>query len=102
PKLAQLRVGDRLEEVPAERVRAGDVVLVRTGEVIPVDGTVMSAEAVVDTSMLTGEPLPESVGRGMPVCSGSANAGAPFDVRADRAASDSAYAALVRLVEQAQ
>jgi heavy metal translocating P-type ATPase len=78
------------------------VVLVRTGEVIPVDGVVVSAEAVVDTSTLSGEPLPLTLRSGMPVMSGTANAGAPFDVRADRPAAESAYAALVRLVEQAQ
>ena len=82
--------------------RPGDVVLVRTGEVVPVDGTVISPEAVVDTSTLSGEPLPETVRCGMPVLSGCANAGSPFDVRADRPARESAYAALVRLVEQAQ
>ena len=102
PKVAQLRVGDRLEEVPVDRVQIGDVVVVRTGEVVPVDGTVVSPEAVIDTSTLSGEPLPQTASRGMPVLSGSANAGAPFDVRADRPAGESAYAALVRLVEQAQ
>ena len=102
PTVAQLRDGNRLREVSVARVQAGDVVLVRTGEVVPVDGTVLSAEAVVDTSTLSGEPLPETVTRGTPVLSGSANAGAPFDVRADRPAHESAYAALVRLVEQAQ
>jgi len=102
PKIARVRIGGRLEEVAVEHVQAGDVVLVRTGEVIPVDGTVVSAEAVVDTSTLSGESLPEAVPRGMTVLSGCANAGSPFDVRADRPASDSAYAALVRLVEQAQ
>ena len=102
PKVAQLRVGDRLEEVVVDRVQTGDVVLVRTGEVVPVDGTVMSAEAVIDTSTLSGESLPETVQRGMPVLSGCANAGSPFDVRADRPAQESAYAALVRLVQQAQ
>ena len=66
------------------------------------DGTVISSEAVIDTSTLSGESLPEAVRRGMPVLSGCANAGSPFDVRADRPARDSAYAALVRLVEQAQ
>jgi heavy metal translocating P-type ATPase len=101
PKVAQLRVGDRIEQVPVARVEAGDVVVVRTGEVVPVDGTVV-AEAVVDTSTLSGEPLPVTLGAGMPVLSGSANAGSPFEVRADRPASESAYAALVRLVEQAQ
>ena len=102
PKVAQLRVGDRLEQVPVAQVMAGDVVVVRTGEVVPVDGTVVGAEAVVDTSTLSGEPLPVTIGPGMPVLSGSANAGSPFDVRADRPAAESAYAALVRLVEQAQ
>ena len=102
PKVAQLHVDDRLQEVPVEAVRVGDTLLVRTGEVIPVDGTILSGEAVVDTSTLTGEPLPETVGRGMSVLSGSANAGPPFDVRADLPASESAYAALVRVVEQAQ
>jgi heavy metal translocating P-type ATPase len=102
PKVAQLRVADRLEEVPVERVVAGDVVLVRTGEVIPVDGTVLGDEAVVDTSTLSGEPLPVRIARGMAVLSGTANAGAPFEVRADRPAVESAYAAMVRLVEQAQ
>jgi heavy metal translocating P-type ATPase len=102
PQRTQLRVGDRLEEVPVERVEIGDVVVVRTGEVVPVDGTVLSPEAVIDTSTLSGEPLPQTLTRGMPVLSGSANAGAPIDVRADRPARDSAYAALVRLVEQAQ
>ena len=102
PKIARLRVDDHLMEVPVERVRAGDVVLVRTGEVVPIDGTIVSPEAVVDTSTLTGEPLPETMTRGGTVLSGSANAGTPFDVRAARPASDSAYSALVRLVEQAQ
>ena len=102
PRSAQLRVGDRVEEVSIEEVRIGDVVIVRTGEVVPVDGTVARGEAVVDTSALTGEPLPVTIAKGMAVLSGTANAGAPFEVRADRPAAESAYAALVRLVEQAQ
>jgi heavy metal translocating P-type ATPase len=102
PKIAWLRVDDTLREVPAEDVQVGDVVVVRTGEVVPVDGTLLSTEAVLDTSSLTGESLPVSLRTGMSVLSGSANAGAPFDVRADRPSRESAYAALVRLVEQAQ
>jgi heavy metal translocating P-type ATPase len=102
PRVAQLRVGGDIHEVPVDRVRAGDTVVVRTGEVVPVDGAVVGGEAVVDTSALSGEPLPVTLRCGMAVLSGSANAGAPFDVRADRPAAESAYAALVRLVEQAQ
>ena len=102
PKIAHLRSGDQLVQVPAEVVEPGDVVLVRPGEVVPVDGTVLSPEAVVDTSALSGEPLPETLSRGLSVLSGTANAGAPFEVRADRPARESAYAALVRLVAAAQ
>jgi heavy metal translocating P-type ATPase len=102
PRVAQLRVGDALEQVPVEQVQVGDVVVVRTGEVVPVDGTIAGGDAVVDTSTLSGEALPVTIGQGMPVLSGTANAGAPFEVRASRPAAESAYAALVRLVEQAQ
>ena len=102
PRVAQLRIDGGIEEVPIDRVRTGDTVLVRTGEVVPVDGTVVGDEAVVDTSTLSGEPLPVTLRAGMAVMSGSVNAGGPFDVRADRPAAESAYAALVRLVEQAQ
>ena len=77
PKVAQLRVGDTLEQVPVAQVKAGDVVVVRTGEVVPVDGTIVGSEAVVDTSTLSGEPLPVTIGPGMAVLSGSANAGVP-------------------------
>ncbi|HEX6460500.1 MAG TPA: heavy metal translocating P-type ATPase [Thermoleophilaceae bacterium] len=102
PKTARKHVDSQLVEVDVDEVQVGDVVLVRTGEVIPVDGTVVSHEAVVDTSTLTGEPLPVTLAAGMDVLGGTANAGAPFDVRAGRPAAESAYAALVRLVEQAQ
>ncbi len=102
PKSARLRVPDGYRDVPVDDVEIGDVAMVRTGEVIPVDGTVLSEEAVVDTSALSGEPLPATLSKGMPVLSGTANAGSPFDLRADRPAAESAYAALVRLVEQAE
>jgi heavy metal translocating P-type ATPase len=102
PKVAQLHRGDGVYEVPVDQVQPGDVVLVRTGEVVPVDGQLVSGEAVLDTSTLTGEPLPENLHAGNKVLSGSANAGPPFDLRATRAAAESSYAALVRLVEQSQ
>jgi len=102
PRVAQLRRGDELVEVPVDVVQAGDVVLVRAGEVVPVDGLVESAEAVVDESALTGEPLPVTTHRGGQVRSGVASAGEAFEVRALRPAAESAYAALVRLVAQAE
>jgi heavy metal translocating P-type ATPase len=102
PKIAHRRRGDVIEEVPVDALAVGDVVAVRTGDVVPVDGDVVSPEAVLDESTLTGEPLPVRYRRGDAVRSGTANAGAPFDLRAGRPASDSAYAALVRLVRVAE
>ena len=102
PKIAHLHVAGALRDVPVEDVRVGDVALVRSGEVVPVDGALAGGEAVIDMSALSGEPLPVTVREGEGVMSGSANAGAPFEVRAERPAAQSAYAALVRLVERAQ
>lgn len=102
PKTARLRTDDGLRDVAVGQVHPGDVVVVRNGEVVPVDGAVLSDEAVLDTSTLSGEPLPMTLTYGMAVLSGTANAGPPFDLRADRPAAESAYAALVRLVKHAQ
>jgi len=102
PRIAHRRVGDVVEEVAVEELSVGDRVLVRAGEVVPVDGLVTSGEAVLDESALTGEPLPVSCKRGAPVRSGTANAGDAFELRATRPASESAYAAVVRLVREAE
>lgn len=102
PKVARVRLGDDYRIVAVDEVAVGDIVSVRDGEVVPVDGTLASDEAVLDTSTLTGEPLPVTVSQGMKVLSGTANAGPPMEVRTERPASESAYAALVRLVDRAQ
>jgi cation transport ATPase len=102
PTAAQRRHGDELEQVPVAEIVPGDVLVVRQGDVVPVDGTVLSDSAVVDEAALTGESLPATYARGEPLRSGIANAGEPFDLRALRPAAQSAYAALVSLVEQAQ
>jgi heavy metal translocating P-type ATPase len=102
PTVAHRRTGDDVEEVPIGEIVAGDVVSVRSGEIIPVDGVTVDGRAVVDEATLTGESLPVAKTAGEAVRSGSVNAGAPFDVRATRPAADSSYALLVRLVEEAQ
>ena len=102
PKVAHRHQGDALIEVSVDELQIADVVLVRTGEVIPVDGSVVSGEAVIDESALTGESLPVTRATGEMILSGTANAGVPFDLRVARLASDSAYAALVKLVENAE
>ena len=80
----------------------GDVVAVRAGEIVPADGVVVGPQAVLDESALTGEPLPVTVPAGGEVRSGTTNAGNVFDARVTRAASESAYASIVRLVRIAE
>jgi heavy metal translocating P-type ATPase len=102
PRSALVRRGDELVEVPVDEVVVDELVLIRAGEVVPVDGMVVSEEAIVDESALTGEPLPVTVHRGGSVRSGTAATGSSFEVRALRPAAESAYAALVRLVAKTE
>ncbi|MBV7410596.1 heavy metal translocating P-type ATPase [Maritimibacter sp. DP1N21-5] len=91
-----------LEEVALDGIAPGDRLLIRQGDVVPVDGVVASDAAFVDTSALTGESLPVRLKRGEDALSGSTNAGEAFDLTALRPAKDSTYAGIVRLVEEAQ
>lgn len=102
PRTAHRRTEDGWEEVPVEAVEVGEVLLVRAGEVLPTDGVIVSERAVLDESSLTGESLPATYTHGHTVRSGTANAGDPFELRAAQRADDSAYAALVRLVREAE
>ena len=80
----------------------GDRLLVRQGDVVPVDGTVAEGVAVLDQSALTGEALPVQLSAGEAALSGSTNVGEAFDLTATRRAAESTYAGIVRLVEAAQ
>ncbi len=103
PRIAHvLRAGGTIDEIPVEQVVVGDTIVVRAGEVVPVDGAVESPEAVLDESSLTGEALPVVYARHGHVRSGTANAGDVFELRAIRPAAESAYAAVVRLVREAE
>ncbi|HXQ94768.1 MAG TPA: heavy metal translocating P-type ATPase [Thermoplasmata archaeon] len=102
PRRARRRRGDVVEEIPADAVAVGDCLVVLAGDMLPVDGTVVSAEALLDEAAVTGEPLPRRRVAGEPVLSGTLNVGAPFDVRADRRSQESTYARIVELVRSAQ
>ena len=102
PKIAHRRTGSAIEDVPIEQVLIGDDVLVRAGEVIPVDGVITSQQATIDESALTGEPIPVTHRSGELARSGSLNAGDTFEIRASALASESTYAGIVRMVSAAQ
>ncbi len=102
PRTARRHVGDTWEEVPVDALAPGDVVLVRAGEIVPVDGTLHSEAAVLDESAMTGESLPMTAPRGSLLRSGTTNAGEAFEVLATKSAAESSYAALVKLVSQAE
>lgn len=102
PAFAWRHRDGRLEQIPIATVDVGDRLLVRSGELVPVDGVVLDRPAVLDESSLTGESLPVKHPPGAGIQSGSVNAGTPFDMRVSRLAAQSTYAGIVRLVEEAQ
>lgn len=105
PRTAQ-RVTDTAtqatEEVPLDSVRVGDELLVRPGERVPVDGTIVDGRSSIDVSMLTGEPIPAEVGPGMAVTGATLNGQGAFRMRAERVGADSMLMQIVALVERAQ
>jgi heavy metal translocating P-type ATPase len=102
PASANRYANGALVQVPLAEVRPGDRLLVRAGEVVPVDGVIVSGAAALDESALTGEPLPVARQPGERARSGTVNAGDAFDLRASATAEQSTYAGIVRLVQAAQ
>ncbi|WP_248305920.1 heavy metal translocating P-type ATPase [Devosia sp. MC1541] len=102
PRTATRHRAGALEEVVLDDITTNDLLLIRQGDVAPVDGIVESQRALLDQSALTGESMPVRLGDGGEVMSGSTNIGEAFDLRVTRRASESTYAGIIRLVEAAQ
>jgi Cu+-exporting ATPase len=102
PETARIAQGDAVNEVPIAQVRVGDVVVVRPGECVPVDGAVIEGESHLDESMITGESLPVSRRAGGPVTGGSVNGEGLLRARTTAVGAESVLAPIVRLVESAQ
>ena len=102
PKTAHRLVGDRLEDVPVEAVRPGDLLIVKPGDLVPVDGEVTVGTSAVDQSAVTGEPLPIRALPGTPLMSGSVNLDGALTVRALRGSAQSQYQQIVELVAHAR
>ena len=102
PKRALRYLDGQLAEVDIEELVPGDRILVRQGEIVPVDGKVISGKALLDQSILTGESVPVSRNVGDEVLSGSSSLDTAFDIVAVRSAALSTYSGIVRLVKAAQ
>jgi heavy metal translocating P-type ATPase len=102
PRYAWLDESGDLRRIPVEQVHPGQVLLVRLGELVPVDGRLLSPTASLDESALTGEPLPVTRRQSDPLASGVVNLGEPFQFEATRTAAQSTYAGMVRLAEAAR
>ena len=102
PKSARVRRGDALEDVAVADVRQGDVVVVRPGERLPVDGVILSGESAVDESMLTGESMPVAKRPGDAVVGGTVNRTGSFEYRATTLGAHSVLSRIVTLVGEAQ
>ncbi len=89
-------------DIPIDEVRVGDLVIVRPGEKIPVDGVVVEGKSAVDESMLTGESMPVEKGPGAPVIGGAINKQGSFKFEATKVGKETALAQIIRLVEEAQ
>ena len=102
PKKARLLRNGIEVEVPVSEVRVGEVLLVKPGEAVPVDGVVRGGESAVDESMVTGESIPVDKRAGARVIGGTLNQQGALEVEATAVGSDTALANIVRLVRQAQ
>ena len=102
PRMAHRKTGGELAEVEVVSVHPGEILVVRPGDLIPVDGTLLSTQADVDESALTGEPISRGKDLGDALLSGSVNTGGAFEMRADKVSADSQYSKIVQLVRQAQ
>lgn len=102
PKIAHLVHGGQESDIPLEEVVVGDVLRVRPGEKVPVDGRVTEGTSFVDESMITGEPSPVEVSAGTPVTGATLNQNGSFLMRAERVGKSTTLAQIVRMVNEAQ
>jgi len=102
PRTATILMEEREREVPLSEVKVGDQVIVRPGEAVPVDGTILQGESSVDESMLTGEPIPVDKRPGDPVAAGTINGEGRLVFEARKVGRDTALARIIRMVQEAQ
>jgi len=101
PEVVQRIEGEQIREIPAEEAEVGDLLLVRPGDRIPLDGIVVSGESRIDTAPITGEPVPVRVGEGDSVTSGCVNTVGQLIIRAEKPLAESMVTRILDSVENA-
>ncbi len=102
PRVAHRTNLGEVKDVPVAEIAVGDTLLVRAGEVVPVDGVLSDADAILDEAALSGEPIPVGKHRGEAIRSGGVNAGQTFTMEATATETESTYAGIVRMATAAQ
>src|SRR5215210_526587 len=102
PQFALVRADGQERKIPIAELKVGDVVLVRGGEKIPVDGTVVGGQGAVNEAPITGESMPQEKGRDASVLAGTVVESGALDIRTDKLGQDTMFARIITLVEQAE
>ncbi len=102
PRFAFRKRDGTLDKIDVKEVQVGDILIVRPGDLIPVDGIILSGSAEIDEAALTGEPLPRSKTTGNEVFSGTIDVNGAFEMRANKISQESQYQKIVELVRKAQ
>ncbi|HYH56545.1 MAG TPA: heavy metal translocating P-type ATPase, partial [Anseongella sp.] len=102
PRTVRVELENREQEIPADQVQPGYILVVRPGEKVPVDGKVIEGSSFVDESMLSGEPVPVEKTKGESVFAGTINQKGSFRFRAEKVGADTLLAQIIRTVQEAQ
>lgn len=102
PRNAFRKIDGHIEKISIEAIRVGDILVVRAGDLIPVDGTVLKGESEIDESAITGEPLAHAKTKGERLLSGTVAVNGNIEMRADKVSRESQYAKIIELVRKAQ
>ncbi len=101
PPVARIIRNGQEEEIPLEEVQAGDILRVKPGEKIPVDGIITNGDAIIDESMITGEPIPAEKSKNDEVTGGTINGKTSFEMKAEKVGSDTLLSQIIEMVNEA-
>ncbi len=102
PKTAILKIENGQKEIPIEEVKVGDILIVKAGMTVPVDGVVLEGNASIDQSMLTGEPIPIDASKNTYLSAGSINLNGTIEIEAQKIGKDTVLAKIIKLIRDAQ